>query len=180
MKAGQIHFLLGGARSGKSSRAEALAREAAAEVVYVATMATIATVDPLDPEMCQRLARHRSCRPAHWMTVENRFDLDAIFSENAGRLVLLDCLTMWLSWWSCQEQRLSEEDILAKLDHALSLVPDHGSRLIVVSNEIGMGLVPLGPENRAYRDLCGRANQLVARHATVVEFMVAGLPMRLK
>lgn len=177
MKAGQVHFLLGGVRSGKSLRAEALAREEAGEVVYVATMAT---GDPLDGEMRERLAIHRSRRPPHWTTIENRFDLDAIFAENPGKPVLLDCLTMWLSWWCCQEARLCDEAILANLEHALAQVSVHGVRLIVVGNEIGMGLVPLGPENRAYRDLSGRANQLVARHADTVEFMVAGLPLRVK
>ena len=164
-------------RSGKSSRAEAIARETSTEVVYVATCATS---EPLDAEMDARLAAHRKRRSEAWTLVENRFDLDAVFTENAGRTVLVDCLTLWLAWWSCRPVPMAEEAILEMLNIALNLVPVLGLRLILVSNELGMGLVPLGPENRAYRDLCGRANQLAARHADAVEFMVAGLPLRLK
>lgn len=174
---GQIHFLLGGARSGKSTRAEILACEASDEVVYVATCATGA---PLDPEMADRVAIHRLRRPPKWKTVENRFDLDAIFAENAGSVVLVDCLTLWLAWWSCNGGEMDEQGILNYLETALKAVATHGVRLILVSNELGMGLVPLGPGNRAYRDLCGRANQLAARMADTVEFIVAGLPLRLK
>ena len=174
---GQIHFLLGGVRCGKSTRAEALASAASAPVVYVATLATTGT---LDAEMRARLALHRSRRPADWTVIENHFDLEALFSEHAGKVVLVDCLTMWLSWWSGCGERLDEEQVLHKLERSLSAVPETGVSLILVGNELGMGLVPLGAENRAYRDLCGRANQLVARHAAVVEFMIAGLPLRLK
>ena len=174
---GHIHFILGGARSGKSSRAEALARQASGEVVFVATCAT---TDPLDLEMAARVAAHRNRRPAEWETVENRFDLDAVFAEHPGKTILVDCLTLWLSWWSSREDRLAEEQIMRKLDDALAAVRTHGVRLLLVSNELGMGLVPMGEGNRDYRDLCGRANQLVARSADVVEFVVAGLPLRLK
>ena len=177
MQPGCIHFLTGGVRSGKSSRAEAIARATSSEVVYVATCATSET---LDAEMIARLGAHRRQRPPTWALVENRFDLDGVFAENPGRTILVDCLTLWLAWWSCLPEAVGEQAILEKLRIALDLVPALGVRLIVVSNELGMGLVPLGPENRAYRDLCGRANQLVARHADVVEFIVAGLPLKLK
>ena len=171
---GQIHFLFGGARSGKSSRAEALARETGAAVVFVSTCAT----DRSDPEMLERLLAHQARRPATWQTVENRFDLEGVFAEHPGSVMLLDCLTLWLSWhlglgW--EEKRIAET-----LERALLAVAAHGIRLYLVSNELGMGLVPMGADNRAFRDLCGRANQLVARHASVVEFVAAGLPLRLK
>lgn len=177
---GHIHFVLGGARSGKSARAEALAKELAENngtlpVVYIATCAT---THGLDAEMAERIARHRADRPSHWKTLENRFDLAAVFAEHAGHLVLLDCLTLWLSWQIGLGQ--SEAQILATLEDALEAARLHGVRLIAVSNELGMGLVPLGAENRAYRDLVGRANQLVAARAAAVEFVAAGLPLRLK
>jgi adenosylcobinamide kinase/adenosylcobinamide-phosphate guanylyltransferase len=174
---GHIHFLLGGARSGKSARAEALARQSSGEVVYVATCSTS---QPLDPEMTARVTAHRVRRPAEWKTVENRFELDAVFAECPGTTILVDCLTLWLSWWAFQEDGCAEEQIMEKLERALAAVRANGIRLILVSNELGMGLVPLGEGNRDYRDLCGRANQLVARWADEVEFVIAGLPLRLK
>ncbi len=176
---GHIHFLLGGARSGKSCRAETLAaetsRDGSSRVLYVATCATLA---PLDGEMAARLDAHRNRRPAEWTTLENRFDLEAIFAERAGWVVLLDCLTLWLSWHA--GLGWSESAILETLDRALSAAQTSGVHLYVVSNELGMGLVPLGTENRAYRDLVGKANCRVAQKASVVEFVAAGLPIRLK
>ena len=182
---GQIHLILGGARSGKSSRAEELVREAAGEsgsVVYVATYATDANAigTSVDSEMEERLTFHRARRPSGWTLVENRFDLETVFAEHAGKVILVDCLTMWLSWWSCHASQPSEETILKKLDSALRSVPVCGARLFLVSNELGLGLVPVGAENRSYRDLAGRANQLAARLSHAVEFMIAGLPLRLK
>jgi adenosylcobinamide kinase/adenosylcobinamide-phosphate guanylyltransferase len=175
-----IHFVLGGARSGKSRRAEALATEfpenhGTLPVLYIATCAT---THGLDAEMAERIARHRADRPSHWKTLENRFDLAVIFAEHPGHIVLLDCLTLWLSWQ--MGLGLSEAQILAALEEALDAARRHSIRLIAVSNELGMGLVPLGAENRAYRDLVGRANQLVARHADAAEFVAAGIPLRLK
>jgi len=173
-----IHLLLGGARCGKSARAEELARQARSEVVYVATCATAA--EPPDAEMSRRIAMHRDRRPPEWVTVENRFDLDLVFAEHPGSLILVDCLTLWLAWWFFHKDRLTEDVIFEKLDQALAAVRAYGIRLVLVSNELGMGLVPMGAENRDYRDLCGRANQRVARAADAVEFVVAGLPLRLK
>lgn len=173
---GFIHLLIGGARSGKSTRAEILARqEQSPTTLYVATCAT--TV-PLDDQMHERVQNHRAQRPAEWTTVENRFDLDVLFCENAGSVVIVDCLTLWISWWV--GEGLDEAHIFELLAKALDAAHAYGIRLYLVSNELGMGLVPLGEDNRAFRDLCGRANQVAAGIADVVEFMVAGLPLGLK
>jgi len=175
-KRGFIHLLLGGARSGKSTRAEMLARQAGHDrTIYVATCATSV---PLDDEMQQRLAHHREQRPPEWVTIENRFDLDAVFEENAGAVIIVDCLTLWLSWWACQG--VDEPHIFERLASALDAAHAHGIQLFLVSNELGMGLVPLGQESRVFRDLSGRANQLAAGIADTVEFVIAGLPLRLK
>ena len=169
---GSVHLILGGARSGKSARAEELLRAQNAAAVFIATCETSA----LDEEMRERIAAHVQRRPVSWKTVENRFDLANIVSENGGKPMLLDCLTLWIAF----RQTDGESVILDELAQSLNSVRDHSATLFIVSNELGMGLVPLGSENRLFRDLCGRANQFVAQHADTVEFMIAGLPLKLK
>jgi adenosylcobinamide kinase / adenosylcobinamide-phosphate guanylyltransferase len=171
---GFIHFVLGGSRSGKSRRAESLANASGQSVVYIATYAA----DPTDEEMSLRVQRHRQHRSSKWKTIENRFDLDNLVRENNGVLFLLDCLTLWLSFNLTKGR--SSERILKQLEEALLLIRELERPFIIVSNEVGSGIVPLGAENRAFRDLCGSANQLVAAYATTVELMVAGLPLVLK
>ena len=171
---GFIHFVLGGSRSGKSRRAESLANASGRAVAYIATYAA----DPTDEEMRRRVERHRQQRPPDWKTIENRFDLENVVRETADVLFLLDCLTLWLSF------RLttggSPEQILSELEQTLLVVRKLERSFIIVSNEVGAGIVPLRSESRAFRDLCGSANQLVAAHATTVELIVAGLPLVLK
>lgn len=169
-----LHLVLGGSRSGKSRHAEALAQSSGLPVCYVATYATHSD----DAEMRARIEQHRERRPAHWKTVENRFDLEALLRENPGDLLLVDCLTMWLSFR--HGQQLSGGQILAELEATLRTGREKQCALILVSNELGMGLVPATPAGRAFRDLCGQANQLAAAHAAKVELMVAGLPLTLK
>lgn len=167
-----LHLILGGSRSGKSRRAEEVATAKGVPVTFVATYAT----GQPDPEMEDRVAHHRKQRPAHWTTIENRFDLKAVFQEQRSSLILVDCLTLWLSYR--QTTGAGEEVILADLEEAVRGVGPLG--LIVVSNELGLGLVPASPEDRNFRDMTGRANQLMGRLASRVEFMVAGFPMLLK
>ena len=171
---GFIHFVLGGSRSGKSRRAESLANASGQSVVYIATYAA----DPTDEEMSQRVQRHRQHRPSEWKTIENRFDLDNVVRETKDVLFLLDCLTLWLSFHLTKGR--SSEQILKELEQTLLLIRELDRSVIIVSNEVGAGIVPLMPESRAFRDLCGSANQLVAAHATTVELLVAGLPLVLK
>jgi adenosylcobinamide kinase/adenosylcobinamide-phosphate guanylyltransferase len=169
-----LHLILGGSRSGKSRRAEEIAAVRGVPVTYVATYVT----NRSDPEMEDRVARHRKQRPAHWTTIENRFDLKCLFQEQKDSLILLDCLTLWLSYR--QMTGSSEAVIVEELEDAVRSISTGSVGLIVVSNELGLGLVPSSPESRGFRDLTGRANQLMARLASRVEFMVAGLPLPLK
>jgi adenosylcobinamide kinase / adenosylcobinamide-phosphate guanylyltransferase len=171
---GFIHFVLGGSRSGKSRRAESLANASGQAVAYIATYA----VDPEDAEMRLRVERHQQQRPGHWVTIENRFDLRTIVRERKDVLFLLDCLTLWLSFHLTKGG--SSEQILKELEETLLLIRELERSFIVVSNEVGSGIVPLTAEGRAFSDLCGFANQLVAAHATTVELIVAGLPLVLK
>ena len=171
---GFIHFVLGGSRSGKSRRAESLANASGQSVAYIATYAS----DQADEEMRQRVQRHQEQRPSDWKTIENRFDLENIVRETKNVLFLLDCLTLWLSFHLTTGR--SSEQILKELEQTLLLIRELERSFILVSQEVGAGIVPLTPESRAFRDLCGSANQLVAYHATTVELIVAGLPLVLK
>jgi len=173
MSAG-ITLILGGSRSGKSRRAEALAAASSLPVSYVATCDT----SLMDGEMRARVDQHRGRRPADWRTIEDRFDLPKVLGEQRGRLLLVDCLTLWLAWQQMQQR--AEDETLGELDAVLGAAPQHVPELILVSNELGMGIVPASSESRGFRDLCGRANQLAASRAARVELMIAGLPLVLK
>jgi len=169
-----IHFVLGGSRSGKSRHAEALAIASGMPVCFVATYST----EMMDEEMRARIAQHRSRRPSHWRTLENRFDLRNQVVESENNLLLVDSVTLWLSYHLMH--RRTPEPILADLEEALQIARELGRAVILVSDEVGMGLVPAMHEGRIFRDLCGSANQLITRRATKVEFVVAGLPWILK
>ena len=151
-----------------------LAAASGLPVSYVATYCT----QGMDDEMRMRIGQHRERRPKEWITIENRYDLRDQILESEGRLLLVDCLTLWLSFHQMQERPM--DSILSELEEAMRTAIQKERSLIIVSNEIGTGLVPETPEGRRFRDLCGFANQLVARYSTTVEYLVAGLPLVLK
>src|SRR6201987_889025 len=171
---GFIHFVLGGSCSGKSRRAESLAKASGQSVAYIATYAP----DPADEEMLQRVRRHQEQRPSDWKTIENRLDLGNVVRERKDVLFLLYCLTLWLSFHLSAGR--SSEQILKELEETLLLIRDLERSFIIVSNEVGAGIVPLAAESRAFPDLFGWGNHLLLFHATTVELTVAGLPLVLK
>jgi adenosylcobinamide kinase / adenosylcobinamide-phosphate guanylyltransferase len=164
------HLILGGARSGKTARALALG-EAFATRYY------IATAEALDAEMAARIDRHRAERGGHWTTVEAPLDLPgAILRIDApGAVCVVDCLTLWLS-----NLMGAGRDIAAATAELCRAIPLAAPTLVMVSNEVGLGLVPETPLGRQFRDHQGRLNQAVAQVADHVEFIAAGLPLRLK
>lgn len=168
-----IDLILGGARSGKSSLAEQLATASGLAVTYIATS------QPLDEEMRQRIAHHRQRRPAHWQLVEEPLALARVLREHAAaeRCLLVDCLTLWLTNLLLQEdeQRLEQER-----QALLEVLGELPGRLILVSNETGLGVVPMGELSRRYVDEAGWLHQALARRSDRVQFCVAGLPMLLK
>lgn len=168
-----LQLILGGARSGKSRLAEKLASDSGLDVIYIATS------QPLDGEMNQRVAVHRERRPAEWGLVEEPVELARVLRENAGegRCLLVDCLTLWLTNLLMLDdpQRLVQERE-ALLD-GLAEVP---GEIIFVSNETGLGVVPLGELTRRYVDEAGWLHQALAERCKRVVFTVAGLPMILK
>ena len=160
-------LLLGGARSGKS----ALAVEAAA--AQAAPVVVIATAEARDDEMASRIRDHRAARPAEWSTIEAPLGLlDAVGDARDDGFVLLDCLTLWVS--NALEAGATEEAIEGEA-HALSeLLAARAVGSVVVSNEVGLGIVPVNELARSYRDVLGRVNAGFAAHAARAYFVVAG------
>ena len=180
-----LTFILGGARSGKSSLAEARAREYGDNVIYCAT------AEILDDEMKDRVRRHRERRPQPWRTVEAprkaAEKLAAAMKENAADCVLFDCLSVLSSnvllslYENIGEAAAFEALRQRELDALLRLVAAYPkTQWIIVSNEVGMGVVPAYTVGRTYRDMLGRANQAVAAKAAEVIFMIAGIPLVIK
>jgi adenosylcobinamide kinase/adenosylcobinamide-phosphate guanylyltransferase len=177
-------LVFGGARSGKSAYAERLAAASGKEVVYIATAAAG------DAEMSARIAQHRAQRPQHWHTSEEPVSLAAALTSWRApqRLVLVDCLTLWLSnlmfsdgtqypdVGTIELPARFHEQRAALLDE---LAADRGD-VVLVSNEVGMGIVPWGAVSRSYADEAGRLNQSVAAVCDRVAFVAAGLPLMLK
>lgn len=164
-------LVLGGARSGKSRRAQAIAETAAPGRVYVAT------AEALDAEMEARIARHQAERDASWRTVNVPLELAGALHElrDSREAVLVDCLTLWLS-----NLMHAGRDVAAETAGLCEVITAMQAPLCLVSNEVGMGLVPETPLGRAFRDEQGRLNQRVAEVAGRVEFVAAGLPLVLK
>ncbi|MEM9471317.1 MAG: bifunctional adenosylcobinamide kinase/adenosylcobinamide-phosphate guanylyltransferase [Pseudomonadota bacterium] len=167
-----VTFILGGARSGKSSRAQALAEATGPNCCY------IATAQAFDDEMKDRIAAHQDARGEGWSTLEAPLELAEAISSAATAscdVILIDCLTLWLSNLMHHERNIAEET--ARLTAALKACP---VPVIVVSNEVGLSIVPENQLARAFRDAQGRLNQDVAAAADRVELVAAGLPLRLK
>ena len=178
-------LILGGVRSGKSDLAQKLALDVGGRVLFVATAAAD------DGEMQQRIERHQSRRPADWITLEEQLHLaDALERQpSAADVVLLDCVTLWaanaLAAASPQGMDMPDEQaaqhlLAGELGALHDWYRGRDTSLIVVSNEVGMGLVPPYPSGRVYRDLLGWANQRLATMATEVYLVVAGIPVEIK
>jgi len=177
MALNNTHLILGGARSGKSAFAEKLALESGLDVVY------LATAQVYDDEFRARVQHHKSRRPSDWQLVESPHYLANTLSDlvKPNTCVIVDCLTLWLAQWICQDCNPPQDSSWEKEREALiTLLPTLSGKIILVSNEVGMGIVPLGAINRQFQDEQGRLNQAVASIATQVTFVAAGLPLMLK
>ena len=168
-----LQLILGGARSGKSRLAEKLAAESGCAVTYIATS------QPLDGEMSERVRHHRERRPAHWALIEEPIELARVLRENAraDTCLLVDCLTLWMTNLLMLDdaQRLT-----AERDALLACLAGLPGDILFVSNETGMGVVPLGELTRRYVDEAGWLHQALAERCQRVVLTVAGLPLTLK
>jgi len=165
-----VTFVLGGARSGKSRFAEGLVTSLPQPWVY------IATAEAHDAEMAARIKEHQARREAGWQTIEAPHELpQAITEAPKGASVLIDCLTLWLS--NIMHGPFEMDRIISQLEEALYA---RAAATVLVSNEVGMGLVPETPLGRAFREAQGRLNQRIAVIASRVVFVVAGQPLTVK
>ena len=164
-----VILYIGGARSGKSRLAEARVRSLSDTPVY------IATAEARDAEMAERIARHRGDRGEGWRVIEDPMDLVGALAKTTGDVRLVDCLTLWLS-----NVMLAEKDIDAEMSGLLDSLSSSTGDVVLVSNEVGQGIVPDNTLARAFRDQAGRLNQAVAAIADEVVLVTAGLPMTLK
>lgn len=164
-------LVLGGARSGKSHYAQARAELLDGELVFVAT------AQALDGEMTDRIARHRADRGPRWITVDAPIELAAAIRAESreDRVLLIDCLTLWTT-----NLLLGERDIPAATEELIAAITDAAGPLILVANEVGLGIVPDNALARRFRDEAGRLNQRLAAAVDGVVFVAAGLPLKLK
>ena len=170
MPDGSLTLILGGARSGKSVHAEALTTRLPQPWSY------IATAQAFDDEMRDRIGHHQARRGEGWRTIEAPLDLAGAFSDLAdGSPVLVDCLTLWLT-----NHMLADHDLDAEIERLSAVLAKPRGPWFVVSNEVGLGIVPDNALARRFRDEAGRLNQRIAALADRVLFLVAGLPMTVK
>ena len=177
----KLTLILGGARSGKSSYAQQLAEESGQSVTF------LATAQALDEEMSARIQKHRVDRPVHWQTLEVPCDIASHVSEIKSEIVILDCVTLLISNLLMQfvKEDLVEEapfmrTVQKEINELVEALRQQNQDWLVISNEVGLGLVPPYQMGRVYRDGIGWANQRLAREADRVTFMVAGIPTTVK
>jgi adenosylcobinamide kinase / adenosylcobinamide-phosphate guanylyltransferase len=171
---GELTCILGGVKSGKSSYAVELGRQVFGKVAF------LATAQALDQEMKQRIERHKQDRPGTWITWEEPLAIAKVVAANADQVnfIIIDCLTLWLT--NLLGQGKTEPEIMVLVDEMLTTIASSQADVAIVSNELGLGIVPQAQLAREFRDISGRVNQKIAAVASSVIFMVAGLPLPLK
>jgi adenosylcobinamide kinase/adenosylcobinamide-phosphate guanylyltransferase len=167
-------LITGGVRSGKSSFGERLSKKLGKEFVYVATSI------PFDKEMKQRVKKHKENRSKIWKVIEEPINVIKVLKkeDKKGKVILLDCLTLLITNWLMKKYK--ENSIEKKIKEIAEFCKNCSSSVVIISNEVGMGIVPKNKLSRLFRDIQGKSNQILAKYADNVYFMVAGLPMRLK
>lgn len=171
---GKIIFIIGGARSGKSSYGQEKAKEIKGRIAF------IATCNPCDGEMIKRVALHKKSRPAHWKTFEVSDGIAELIKETAPKfkVFIVECLSLLISGF--MEKKYPEAVIKDKINEMLKAFKNTKSDAIIVSNEVGLGIIPQNKLARDFLDIAGRINQMTAKAADEVYFLVSGIPWRLK
>ena len=167
-------FILGGARSGKSAYALNLAKERSRKVIY------IATAEAGDSEMRSRISKHKAFRPRYWKTIEEPLDLIAALKKHKHKyqVIIIDCLTLYLS--NLMHKGLTRAAVIKKIKDTTGYIKAMRESVIVISNEVGLGIVPENRLAREFRDIAGLTNQIMARAADEAVFIQAGIPLKLK
>ena len=177
---GNLILVTGGSRSGKSAYAQEIAESLGGHRVF------LATCPPVDEEMVARMKRHKHARAGRgWETIEETLDLAGTLRQNGTcDAILVDCLTLWINNLMYETEKskakIDEDEMSDLAEDLVSAAMAVGGPVIMVTNEVGMGIVPEHPSVRLYRDLVGRCNQVVARGADRVVLMVSGMPIEMK
>jgi adenosylcobinamide kinase/adenosylcobinamide-phosphate guanylyltransferase len=174
---GRIVLILGGARSGKSTYAQHLAEKTSSKVLFVAT------AQPMDEEMQKRIENHRNNRPVNWRTIETPRYIVQALKEQIGdaHVVILDCVTLLVAnFLGDAPDDQAEREVFAEIDNLVDYMKASKRIYIIVSNELGLGLVPENKLARIFRDLLGTVNQIIAQNADEVCFLAAGIPLKIK
>jgi len=181
MERGKFYFIFGGARSGKSTFAEKLASRLGGRVTY------IATAEALDEEMVARIKEHKKRRPATWKTIEEPYRIVEVLEEVGQEegVVLIDCLTLLLT--NLYYKHAAEQDsdtltkqVLSEIKRLAKVAKECRADVLIVSNEVGLGVVPDYPDGRIFRDLTGWANQIMTEEADKAYFLISGMPLDIK
>ncbi len=174
-------LIIGGARSGKSTLAQEMALKAGGNVLFVAT------AEAGDEDMKKRIEIHRKSRPPHWTTLEVTTHIGSRIGENIGGAdtVIIDCVTLlinniFMRYDDNIDADLAEKEVAAEINELLDCIDRSEAHFIIVTNEVGLGVVPADRVSRLYRDMLGRANQILAAHAGEVYLLVAGIPVAIK
>lgn len=174
-------LIIGGARSGKSTYAQELALKTGGAVLFVAT------AEAGDEDMRKRIEMHRKLRPPDWVTLEATTHIGNQIIKNIGKAqtVIIDCITLlinniFMQYDDKTDADLAEKEVVAEIKELLDCIDRSDARFIIVTNEVGLGLVPADRVSRLYRDVLGRANQMLAEHADEVYLLVAGIPLKVK
>lgn len=181
MSKGKLIFILGGARSGKSIFADRLAKTFNKKVVYIATFP-----EDGDEEMLERIKEHKKMRPKEWKTheIEKADDIILNVRKTKNSIILIECLTILISnlLFKSHEKYTeeTEESAINKIEKLITSIKNSDNTTIIVSNEVGQGVVPMNKLARRYRDILGKANQLMAKNANEFYVMFAGIPVEIK
>jgi adenosylcobinamide kinase/adenosylcobinamide-phosphate guanylyltransferase len=170
----KIIFILGGARSGKSTFALKLAKKDKRKVAF------IATCQALDKEMAERIKFHKKMRPGYWQTFEEPYKVSGLLKKIGAKfdVILIDCFTLFVS--NLMLRGLKKDAITKEVNNILVALTKTKTKAIIVSNEVGLGIVPQNKLARDFRDMAGKINQTVARKSDEVFFMVSGIPIKIK
>jgi len=169
----KLIFITGPVRSGKSNFAVNLAKKSKKKIIF------IATCKPVDTEMKERIKKHQQQRPKEWITIEEEIDLGSVLRKiSKDKLIIIDCITLWVS--NLFFHNFNEKEILKIVNDLISIIKRKGLSVIIVSNEVGWGIVPNNKIARNFRDIMGIIHQKISESSNEIYLLVSGIPIKLK
>jgi len=169
---GRIIFITGPVRSGKSNFAIEYAIENFKDVIF------IASAKPIDDEMKKRIEEHKKNRPKEWLTIEEDINIDKVVEKYKGKALIIDCITIWVS--NLLYNKFNEQEIIKKVENLMKNIKKNNLSTIIVSNEVGWGIVPENELARIFRDIIGKVHQIISENSDYVYLLVSGIPLILK